>query len=106
MRNKLLTMLAMLTLAIGGNAQTLQVLGDNHAMQRVEVKTHYLLLPVQEKEEIANIHIIVDNEQRQAFNVKLAVDKVDYYVPVDIRRFGSESILLDIKAHPGSMVQV
>ena len=61
MRNKLLTLLAMLTLAIGGNAQTLQVLGDNHAMQRVEVKTHYLLLPVQEKEEIANIHIIVDN---------------------------------------------
>ena len=49
MRNKLLTLLAMLTLAIGGNAQTLQVLGDNHAMQRVEVKTHYLLLPVQEK---------------------------------------------------------
>ena len=99
MRNKLLTLLAMLTLAIGGNAQTLQVLGDNHAMQRVEVKTHYLLLPVQEKEEIANIHIIVDNEQRQAFNVKLAVDKVDYYVPVDIRRFGSESILLDINFH-------
>ena len=76
-----------------------QILGDNHAMQPVTVDQKYLLLPVQEKEEFANVRVIADNQQVQNFNVRLAVDKVDYYVPLDIRRFGKKQVLLDINFH-------
>ena len=80
-------------------AFTPQILSDNHAMLRVDASGRYLLLPVQEKEENANVRIIVDNQQVQALNVRLAVDKVDYFVPLDIRRFDSKTVLLDINFH-------
>jgi levanase/fructan beta-fructosidase len=75
------------------------VLGDNHAMQRVDVSARYVLLPVEEREDMANVRVIVNNEQCQSFNLRLAVDKVDYYVPLDIRRWGAEQVLLDITFH-------
>ena len=68
-------------------------------MQRVEVKSRYLLLPVQEREDNATIKVLSDNQQVQKLNVRLAVDKVDYYVPLDIQRFGSSEVLLDIFFH-------
>ncbi len=96
---KLLTLIAFVLMTMTANAQAPQILGESHAIQRIGVTSKYLLLPVQEKEEIANIRIIVNNEQRQTFNVKLAVDKVDYFVPVDLKRFGSNNVLLDINFH-------
>lgn len=96
---RIITLIAAVLMTMTMKAQAPQMLGESHAIQKIGVTSKYLLLPVQEKEEIANIRVIVNNEQRQSFNVKLAVDKVDYYVPVDIKRFGSESILLDINFH-------
>ena len=81
---------------VSAQAQQLQVLGSNHAMKRVEVSQKYLLLPVQEREEIAKISVISGSQEVQKLNVRLAVDKVDYYVPLDVQRFGSDEVLLDI----------
>ena len=97
--NRILTWMVAVLAAITALAQTPQILSDNHAMLRVDASGKYLLLPVQEKEENANVRIIVDNQQVQALNVRLAVDKVDYFVPLDIRRFGSKMVLLDINFH-------
>ncbi len=94
-----LVVLSSLLMTLTMAAQTPQVLGDNHAMWRMNVDRQYLLLPVQEKEENANVRVLVDNQQAQSFNLRLAVDKVDYYVPLDIRRFGAKKILLDINFH-------
>lgn len=96
---RIITLIAAVLMTMTMKAQAPQMLGESHVILKIGVTSKYLLLPVQEKEEIANIRVIVNNEQRQSFNVKLAVDKVDYYVPVDIKRFGSESILLDINFH-------
>ncbi len=96
---KTIMLLTLVLMALTTKAQTPQILGDNHAMLPLKVSGKYLLLPVQEKEEIANVRVVVNNEQRQALNVKLAVDKVDYFVPLDIRRFGSDHVLLDITLH-------
>ena len=95
---KLIVMMTTLLLTLTGASaqQKPQVLGKSHAMQRVEVKNKYLLLPVQEREENANISVMVGGRQVQSLNVKLAVDKVDYYVPLDIQRFGAKNLLLDI----------
>ena len=92
-------MMATLLMTVSLWAQTPQVLGDSHAMYPLKVQSHYLLLPVQEKEEVANVRVLADNEQVHSFNVKLAVDKVDYFVPLDIRRFKVNNLLLDITFH-------
>ena len=100
-------MAAMLLTCLNVKAQTEPiVLGDSHAMLRVMAGpgNHYLLLPVQEKEEYANVRVIVDNNQVQSLNVKLAVDKVDYFVPLDISREklgvnNGGAVLLDFTFH-------
>ena len=96
---KITTLVAALLMTVAANAQSPQILDDNHAHQRVVVDGQYLLLPVQEKVENAHIDVVVDNQVRQSLNVKLAVDKVDYYVPLNIKRFGGKSLLLDITFH-------
>jgi len=93
----LFTLMTLMFMLLGVSAQDkLQVLGKSHAMQRLEVKNKYLLLPVQEREENANIRILVAGTQVQSLNVRLAVDHVDYYVPLDLQRFGATDVLLDI----------
>ncbi|MBQ9215606.1 MAG: DUF4980 domain-containing protein [Prevotella sp.] len=96
MKRLMMVMTAMLVFAGISAQEKPQVLGKSHAMQRVEVKSKYLLLPVQEREENANIRVLVAGQQVQSLNVKLAVDKVDYYVPLNIERFQTKDLLLDI----------
>ena len=100
MKKIVLAMMTLMLALVGASAQEKpQVLGKSHAMQRVEVKNKYLLLPVQEREENANVKVLVGGRQMKSFNVKLAVDQVDYSVPLDIRSFGSGDLLLDITFH-------
>ena len=100
MRKLLVTIIAsILCLSVQAENTSPMLLGKSHAMQRVKVEKKYMLLPVQEREEIATIKVLVDNKQVQSLNVKLAVDKVDYYVPLDLQRFCSGDVLLDVKFH-------
>ena len=72
------------------------VLSENHAMVRLETGCKYVLLPVEEKAENANIRIIgMENQCTRRPNVRLAVDNVDYYVPLEVK----DGQLLDIIFH-------
>lgn len=73
-----------------------QVLSERHAMQRIYGQKNYLMLPVEEAEEGAHIKIIHNNKIVKEFNVRLAVNKVDYYVPVDISVINGKDALLDV----------
>jgi len=94
MRKVMTTIVAAMLMGISAQAQVQpKVLGENHAMIRVEQGAKYLLLPVQEKEENAHIAVLDGrNEMVKRLNVRLAVDKVDYYVPFEIK----QAQLLDI----------
>ena len=86
------------------SAQAPQILSEKHAMLRLTPQSRYLLLPIQEREENANISIIVNGQQVKSLNAKLAVDKVDYYVPLDLTALNTKtstpnSLLLDITFH-------
>ncbi|MBQ2209629.1 MAG: DUF4980 domain-containing protein [Prevotella sp.] len=99
MKKLVLTMMALMLTLVGASAQEKpQVLGKSHAMQRVEVKNKYLLLPVQEREDIARISVLSNNQEVQKLNVRLAVDKVDYWVPLDLSQLAAPNahLLLDI----------
>lgn len=87
------------------NAQALkaQVLSDNHVMMRVPTDKKYLLLPVEESQENDHISVIKDNNLVQYLNVRLAVNKADYYVPLDIQRFGKGNVVLDISVNRGDV---
>ena len=92
---KLLAMMTVLLIALAAEAQVKPtVLGDRHAMLKMQRSSRYLLLPVQESEDIAAIAVLDNhNNMVQRINVKLAIDRADYYVPFEI----GDACLLDIE---------
>ena len=92
-KNRTIACLATLFMAIGGYAQvTPKILGDRHAMLRLDSQKKYILLPVEEKMENAHIRVVRDNQLVKTLNCRLAVDKVDYFVPYEV----GEGELFDI----------
>ena len=90
--------------AIATRAQmpgTLSLLGNNHVFYRLQVKQRFLLLPVEERQENARLCIIKNNEIVKELNCKLAVDKTDYTVPLDLNDYQGSDILIDI-TFPGN----
>lgn len=57
-------------------------LGEGQSIVRVDARAKYLLLPVEESSPESKLYMIVDNDVVRTFNVRLAVNKVDYFVPV------------------------
>ena len=94
---KTILMLMAVMMALATKAQVKPtVLGDKHAMLKVKQGEKYLLLPVQESEDIAAIAVLNGkNDMVQRMNVKLAIDRVDYYVPYELKG----AALLDIEFH-------
>ena len=97
MRRTMILMATALLTTMAAMAQvTPMVQGDKHAMLRVNQTNKYVLLPVQETEDIAAIAVMNgQNVMVQRINVKLAIDRVDYYVPYELK--GAK--LLDIEFH-------
>ena len=78
-------------------AQETQFLSNNHCLYRIQQDGKCLLLPVQESAEMSNIKVIAGNKQVKAINVRLAMNKVDYYVPLYLDEFnGEKTLALDI----------
>ena len=97
MKKVLTTIVAALLMTTSVQAQVQpKVLSDNHAMVRLESGSKYVLLPVEEKAENASVRVIgKDNQALRKPNVRLAVDHVDYYVPLEIK----DGQVLDIIFH-------
>lgn len=97
MKKVLTTIVAALLMTTSVQAQVQpKVLSDNHAMVRLESSSKYVLLPVEEKAENASVRVIgKDNQALRKPNVRLAVDHVDYYVPLEIK----DGQVLDIIFH-------
>ena len=75
-------------------------LGANHSLIRVEQPQKYLLLPVEESAPEATIKVLVNNKVEKTFQVRLAINKVDYTVPFDLTPFQGESVVMDV--HTGN----
>ena len=64
----------------------------------------FLLLPVQENAPEGKVNIIVNNEfqLKQNINIRLAREKVDYYVPLDLSAYQGKSVSVDVTGMPAS----
>lgn len=97
MKRNILSVLIALASIGTACAQETQFLSSNHCLYRIQQKDKCLLLPVQESAEMSNIKVIAGNKQLKSLNVRLAMNKVDYYVPLYLDEFNEEKTLaLDI----------
>lgn len=81
------------------SAQTLkpQVLSDTQVMLRVPTAKKFLLIPVEENANMDHVRVIAGNDVVREFNVRLAVNKADYYVPLAVSDIkDTKNVLLDI----------
>lgn len=97
---KILLSVACLMTGLTAGAQTaigsMNALSDTHAIYRLQTTARYLLLPVEEKEENARVRVIKGHTVVKEFNCRLALDKKDYMVPLDLKDLQGEPLLLDI----------
>lgn len=89
---------ALMTAAAQTAGETM-FLSGSHAMVRTDRTARYMLLPVEEKAEICNLRVLADGETAKTLNVRLAVDHIDYYVPLDLSLYGERSVVLDIHSN-------
>ena len=96
MKRWFLTLMTVMSFGLMNAQVSPIILGDSHAMLKVNQAKKYLLIPVQETEDIAAISVL-DNQNNmvQRLNVKLAIDRVDYFVPYELKG----ACLLDIEFH-------
>lgn len=65
----------------------------------------YLLLPVQDDAPEGKLYIVVNNRhQGTAIDVRLARERVDYYVPLDLSEYRGKDISIDIQGVPESSI--
>lgn len=97
MKKNILSVLIALASIGTACAQETQFLSNNHCLYRIQQNGKCLLLPVQESAEMSNIKVIAGNKQVKSLNVRLAMNKVDYYVPLYLDEFnGEKTLALDI----------
>ena len=73
-----------------------EFLGTNNTMIRVTGEGKYLLLPIQDNGEEATLNLLVDGKQEKNFTARLAKNRVDYMVPLDLTPYQGKHIVLNI----------
>ena len=97
MKRNILSVLIALASIGTACAQETQFLSNNHCLYRIQQDGKCLLIPVQESAEMSNIKVIAGNKQMKSLNVRLAMNRVDYYVPLYLDEFnGEKTLALDI----------
>ena len=77
-------------------------LGNRNVIVRVnDLSKKYLLLPVQEDAPESGIYVTVDGVAEAVRNVRLAIDRVDYMVPLELSAYEGKVVALDIHVGEG-----
>lgn len=102
----LLTIALGLSLAVQGaeNGLVIRHLANEQNIILLDSAKKFLLLPVQENAPEGKVNIIINNELQleQNINVRLAREKVDYYVPLDLSAYQGKTISIDVAGMPSS----
>ena len=80
-----------------GSSLTVKNLGEGHYLVRVNTNRKYLLLPVEEAMPDVRVSMIAGNREVKAADVRLAVNRVDYFVPLDLSGYAGKDILVKFK---------
>ncbi len=70
----------------------IKYMGQGHSILTPTRTAKYLLLPIEEASSESRISVYEDNQVKENINVRLAKDKVDYYMPYELE--GAESFYI------------
>lgn len=77
-------------------------LGTNNTLVRVtDSNSRYVLFPVEESVDDATVNLLLDGKQEKTVRIRLARNRVDYYVPFDISAYKDSKIIFDVVTTQG-----
>lgn len=71
-------------------------LSDTHTFVRVQTDKKYVLLPIQESAPESDVNVIANSKSDRILQIRLAMNKVDYYVPFDVSAYKGKGLLFDV----------
>lgn len=95
MKHLLLSALAML-LAVGAQAQEISF----------KAQKRYLNIPISHRQERARMTLLVDGDQKRAFNIRIAEGEPDYWVFCDIAEFKGKRLTLKYPHHSAGLQRI
>jgi fructan beta-fructosidase len=105
-KKSLLAIALGLSLIVQGaeNSMVVKHLANEQNIILLDSVKKFLLLPVQENAPEGKVNIVVNNEFQleQNINIRLAREKVDYYVPLDLSAYQGKSVSVDVTGMPAS----
>lgn len=105
-KKSLLAIALGLSLTVQGaeNSMVVKHLANEQNIILLDSVKKFLLLPVQENAPEGKVNIIVNNEFQleQNINIRLARERVDYYVPLDLSAYQGKSVSVDVTGMPVS----
>lgn len=86
-----------------GNLQIRHLANEQNIVVLDSVKK-FLLLPVQDDAPEGKVNVVIDNKGQfaQSMNVRLARERVDSYVPLDLSAYVNQKVSIDIAGMPSS----
>ena len=95
-----------LSLRAADSSLSIKDLGEGYCLVRVNTNQKYLLLPVEDASPDVRINMIVNNKEVKNFDVRLAINKVDYFVPVDLSDYSGQLISFKFKLNSNDPVRI
>lgn len=88
----------------GDSKLTVKHLGDGQSIVHISDPGKYLLLPVEEASGESKLYMIADNDVVKTIHVRLSVNKVDYFVPVELGAYAGKDLSLSVQLTPDNAV--
>jgi len=86
---------AMVSLSASAQMKIENLANDNKLIRIApETKEKYLLLPIEEAAPESPVKVVVDNVLQRTLNIRLALTKVDYYVPFSLDEFRGKHLVM------------
>lgn len=79
-------------------------LGDGQSLVQADAPARYLLLPVEEAAPESRLYMIVNNDVVSTLNVRLARNRVEYFVPLQLTAYAGKSISFNFQLIPDEAI--
>ncbi len=87
--------------AFAADGITIDHLGVNNTLVRVDGQDGYLMIPVQDSADDAKIDVLVDGRTAETIYVRLAKSKTDFTVPFDLSPYKGKNVIFNIVTPQG-----
>lgn len=90
------TLLTLISFTVKAQEMKIEQMANDNALIRIapNAKSKYILLPIEEKAPEAAMKVICNNMQQRTLYIRLALTKVDYYVPFELSEYQGKNLVL------------